>query len=271
MRFSRILALLFGFVAICALASKVDAASLELENRLSECTEALRDIMRAPDRAMPIDLIKSSKAIIIFPSLLKAGFGVGGQYGKGVILRRNRSNGRWGPPAFISLIGGSFGWQLGVQSTEMVLLVMTEISLKSLFRDKLTIGADASIAAGPVGRDASAALEVGRGAGILSYSRAKGLFAGVSIKGSILEADWDANQEVLRVGRVYRGYFLSRQGQSVPCRPETHLSAESLLPLSSARSGGSIVDVRTESIQIERILSRSPGRDHASPRGLLSR
>ncbi len=195
MRSGRILPLLLSFAAIWALTAKAEASSMELENRLSECAQALRDIMQAPDRAIPTDLIKSSKAIIIFPSLLKAGFGVGAQYGKGIILRRNRSDGQWGPPAFISLIGGSFGWQLGVQSTEMVLLVMTEISLKSVFRDKLTIGADASIAAGPVGRDASAGLEVDRGAGILSYSRAKGLFAGVSIKGSVLEPDWDANQE----------------------------------------------------------------------------
>ena len=216
MRSGRILRLLLSFAAICALATSVDAKSVELENRLTECTEALRDIMQAPDKAIPIDLIKGSKAIIIFPSLLKAGFGVGGQYGKGVILRRNRSDGKWGPPAFISLIGGSFGWQLGVQSTEMVLLVMNEISLKSLFRDKLTIGADASIAAGPVGRDASAALEVDQGAGILSYSRAKGLFAGVSIKGSILEPDWDANQQYYGSGASIRDIFFQGKAAVSP-------------------------------------------------------
>jgi lipid-binding SYLF domain-containing protein len=216
MRSGRILPLLLSFAAICALAAKAEASSMELENRLSECSEALRDIMQAPDKAIPIDLIKDSKAIIIFPSLLKAGFGVGGQYGKGVILRRNRSNGRWGPPAFISLIGGSVGWQLGVQSTEMVLLVMTEISLKNLFRDKLTIGADASIAAGPVGRDASAALEVGRGAGILSYSRAKGLFAGVSIKGSVIEPDWDANQQYYGSGVSIIDIFFQGKGRVSP-------------------------------------------------------
>lgn len=216
MRSGPVLPLLLSFAAICALAASVDAKSFELENRLSQCTQALRDIMQAPDKAIPIDLIKGSKAIIIFPSLLKAGFGVGGQYGKGVILRRNRSDGKWGPPAFISLIGGSFGWQLGVQSTEMVLLVMTEISLKSLFRDKLTIGADASIAAGPVGRDASAALEVDRGAGILSYSRAKGLFAGVSIKGSVVEPDWDANQQYYGSGVSIIDIFFQGKGRVSP-------------------------------------------------------
>jgi SH3 domain-containing YSC84-like protein 1 len=195
MRTGRIVPLLLTLAAIYTFYTTAHAKSMELENRLLECAVALEDIMQAPDKGIPIDLIKGSKAIIIFPSLLKAGFGVGGHYGKGVILRRNQSGGKWGPPAFITLIGGSFGWQLGLQSTEMVLLVMTEISLKSLFRDKLTIGADASIAAGPIGRDASAGLEVDRGAGILSYSRAKGLFAGVSIKGSVLEPDWEANQQ----------------------------------------------------------------------------
>ena len=171
------------------------AESMELETRLADCAEVLKDMMSAPDKAIPSDLIKRSTAIVIFPSLVKAGLGLGGHYGKGVILRRNPSGGKWGPPAFITLIGGSVGWQVGVQSTEMVLLVMTETSLKSLFRDKLTIGADASVAAGPVGRDASAATDASLGAGILSYSRAKGLFAGVSIKGSVIEPDWEANEQ----------------------------------------------------------------------------
>ncbi len=131
---------------------------------------------------------------MIFPSLLKAGLGVGGQYGKGVVLRRNNKTGRWGPPVFMTLVGGSFGWQIGVQSTDLILLIMSRVKLKSLFNDKLTIGADASVAAGPVGRDASAATDIALNAGMLSYSRAKGLFAGVSIKGSILEVDWSANE-----------------------------------------------------------------------------
>ena len=102
--------------------------------------------------------------------------------------------GGWGPPAFITLLGGSFGWQIGIQSTDLVLLVMTDIGLKSLFHDRLTLGADASVAAGPVGRDASALTDIGLKAGILSYSKAKGIFAGVSIKGSMIEADWEANE-----------------------------------------------------------------------------
>lgn len=170
------------------------ASSPELESRLSDCANVVKGMIAAPDGGIPKDLLKRSHAIIIFPSLLKAGFGVGGHYGRGVILRKDHATGRWGPPAFITIMGGSFGWQVGIQATEMVLLVMSEISLKSLFQDKFTLGADASVAAGPVGRDASAGTDIALSAGILSYSRAKGLFAGISVKGSILEPDWEANE-----------------------------------------------------------------------------
>jgi lipid-binding SYLF domain-containing protein len=170
------------------------APPLELENRLAECSDAIKDVMEAPDGGIPADLLRRSRAIIIFPSVLKAGLGIGGHYGNGVILRRDPSTGKWGPPAFISLVGGSVGWQVGIQSTQLVLLVMSPVSLKSLFRGKVTIGADASVAAGPVGRDASAGTDIALSAGMLSYSRAKGLFAGVSLKGSIIEPDWEANE-----------------------------------------------------------------------------
>lgn len=181
-------------LAIIAEEQGVCAPQLELENRLTECAQVLKDMMEAPDGGIPADLLKRSQAIIIIPSMLKAGLGIGGHYGKGVILRRNPSTGKWGPPAFVRLLGGSFGWQVGVQDTKLVLLLMSRLSLRSLFSDKLTIGADASVAAGPVGRDASAGTDIALSSGILSYSRAKGLFVGVSVKGSILEPDWAANE-----------------------------------------------------------------------------
>lgn len=168
--------------------------TLELESRIADCGRVLNEIMGAPDASIPADLLKRSRAVIIFPSVLKAGLGIGGEYGSGVILRKNEQAGKWGPPAFLTLVGGSFGWQAGIQATDRVLLVMSEVSLRSLFKDKITIGVDASVAAGPVGRDASAGMDIGFSAGILSYSRAKGIFAGVSIKGSVLQPDWQANE-----------------------------------------------------------------------------
>ena len=188
----------FGLLILYALthflASNVWALPLELENRISESTRVLKDMMDAPDGSIPSDLFRRSRAVVIFPSVIKAGLGVGGQYGTGVILRRNPSTRKWGPPAFITLIGGSFGWQVGVQATDLVLLVMSDVSLRSLFHDKFTIGADASVAAGPIGRDASASTDIALSAGILSYSRAKGLYAGASLQGSVMQADWEANE-----------------------------------------------------------------------------
>ncbi|MEW6532431.1 MAG: lipid-binding SYLF domain-containing protein [Thermodesulfobacteriota bacterium] len=166
----------------------------ELENRLEDCARALKDMLDAPDGGIPADLLRRSRAIVVFPAVLKAGLGVGGHYGRGIVLRRDPSKGKWGPPAFVRLLGGSFGWQVGIQSTDLVLLVMSDVNLRSLFRDRVTIGADASVAAGPIGRDASATTDIDLSAGMLSYSRAKGLFAGVAIKGSILEVDWGANE-----------------------------------------------------------------------------
>lgn len=170
------------------------AQLMALDNRISDCTRVLKHMMGAPDAYVPADLLRRSRAVIIFPSVIKAGLGVGGQYGSGVILRRNPRSGKWGPPAFLTVIGGSFGWQIGVQATELLILVMNDISVRSIFQDKFTIGVDASIAAGPLGRDASVATDIALSAGMLSYSRAKGIFAGVSVKGSVIEPDWEANQ-----------------------------------------------------------------------------
>ncbi len=190
--------------------------SMELEARLSECADIFHDMMKAPDAGIPKDLIKRTRAVVIFPSVLKAGLGVGGHYGKGVILRRHPRTGKWGPPAFLTLVGGSFGWQIGVQSTDLVLLVMNDVSLKGLFHDKFTIGADASVAAGPVGRDASAGTDIDLSAGMLSYSRAKGIFAGVSIKGSVIETDWSANRSYYGSDRSVSDIFFSGKGTMSP-------------------------------------------------------
>jgi SH3 domain-containing YSC84-like protein 1 len=186
--------LLIPFALIFFYAGQVSARPLELENRISESAEVLKEMMRAPDRSIPSDLLRRSRAVVIFPSVIKAGLGVGGQYGRGIVLRRSRSAGKWGPPAFITLIGGSFGWQIGVQATDLVLLVMSDVSLRSLFHDKVTIGADASVAAGPIGRDASASTDIALTSSILSYSRAKGIYAGISLQGSVMQADWQANE-----------------------------------------------------------------------------
>ncbi len=188
----------------------------ELENRLVQSAAVISEIMDAPDSSIPKDLLRRSSAIVIFPSVLKVGLGFGGQYGKGVALRKNPSSSRWGPPAFFSLLGASVGWQMGVQSTDLILLVMSEVSLKGLFKDRFTIGVDASVAAGPIGRDASAATDIALTANILSYSRAKGLFMGVSISGAMMELDWDANEKYYDSDISIIDLFFKGEGELSP-------------------------------------------------------
>ncbi len=189
---------------------------IDLESRLNQSLTIMRNIMEAPDRGIPRDLLRQSRGIILIPEVLKAGLGVGASFGKGVALARDPRTGKWGPPIFISLYGGSFGWQIGVQSTDVVLLIMSDAGLRNILKDKVTIGADASVAAGPVGRNASAGTDAALSAGILSYSHSKGLFAGVSIKGSVLEIEWSANENYYGPGINIRNVV---DNHSVPLSP----------------------------------------------------
>jgi SH3 domain-containing YSC84-like protein 1 len=213
----------FVFLAVSsvfqALASPAQPPA-ELEHRLLDSAEALKDVMEAPDGGIPSDLIKRCRAIIIFPSVLKAGLGIGGHYGRGVIVRRDSKQGRWGPPAFLTLTGGSVGWQAGVQTTQLVLLVMGKVSLRSVFQGKFTVGADAAVSAGPVGRNASASVDVDLSSGILSYSQSKGLYAGLSVQGSVLEPDWDANESYYGSGVSIIDRFFQERGKLSPAGTE---------------------------------------------------
>lgn len=179
------------------------AASAQSKNtkRINKATERSREaarvftqIMAAPDKAIPKDLLDNAEAVAVFPKVLKAGFIIGGRGGNGVISRRVR--GGWSAPAFFNLGGGSIGLQIGASSTDFVLLFMNEEALKGLLEDKLEIGGEGSIAAGPVGRAASASTNVTLDAGILSYSRSKGLFAGLELKGVVINPDNNDNEAV---------------------------------------------------------------------------
>jgi len=152
------------------------------------------EIMNTPDKGIPQDLLAKAKCVAVFPNVLKAGFVVGGRGGRGVASCRNV--GGWSSPAFFNLGGGSFGLQIGVQSTDFVLLFMNEKGMNSLLSDKLNVGADASAAAGPVGRQAGASTDAKLNAEILSYSRSKGLFAGLEIQGAVISPDKDDIKEV---------------------------------------------------------------------------
>ena len=160
--------------------------------RLKQAVTIFNEIMSAEDKSIPQMILGKAEAIAIFPSTIKGGFVVGGMRGRGVISARTASG--WSAPAFMTLTGGSIGLQIGGQAADLILVIMQRRGLESLVRNQFKLGADASVAAGPVGRDAQASTDLQLRAEILSYSRARGLFAGVTINGSTLRADRDGNE-----------------------------------------------------------------------------
>ena len=163
--------------------------------RADKAATVLAEIMAAPDQSIPEALMKRAYAIAVIPHVIKGAFGIGGRYGKGLVAQRNAGGG-WGTPLFIEIGGGSFGLQLGVEATDMVLVFTNSDGIKSLLKGKLKIGADASATAGPVGRKAEAGTDILLKSAIYSYSRSKGLFAGVALDGAVLQLDDSANKSV---------------------------------------------------------------------------
>lgn len=159
-----------------------------------DAAETFTEIMNAKDKAIPKELLDTAEAIAVFPGVIKAAFLVGGRGGQGVISRRVK--GGWSAPAFFNLGGGSFGPQIGAQRTDYVLLIMNPSGLDGLLKDKFELGGEASIAAGPVGREAAASTNPRLDAGILSYSRSKGVFIGAALKGAVITPDNDLNEAI---------------------------------------------------------------------------
>ena len=166
----------------------------EATRRAQQAAKTFTEIMNVPDKAIPKELMSKAYAVAIFPNVIKAGFIIGGRGGRGVISRRLPSG--WSAPAFFNLGGGSIGLQIGAASTDFVLLFMNDAALQGLLEDKFEIGGEGSVAAGPVGRTASASTNATLDAGILSYSRSKGLFAGLELKGVVINPDNDDNEAV---------------------------------------------------------------------------
>ena len=183
-------------VCIFFAATAVFAANKEKE-RLENSGTVLQEVMDVPDN-IPQELLEKAECVIVFPSVLKAAFIIGGNYGRGAMVCRTGEHfkGSWGSPAMYALEGGSIGFQLGGEATDLVLLVMNERGASSILDSKVKLGADLSAAAGPKGRDASADTDAYMRAEILSYSRSRGLFAGISLEGSSLRPDNDASADV---------------------------------------------------------------------------
>src|SRR5580693_8311647 len=202
------------FLSFCLLAPAAFAADdYKEEDRVKDAGEVIKEILNIPDD-IPQDLLDKAECLVVLPSVKKGAFGVGGSYGRGVMICRGGEHykGRWGAPALYALEGVSIGFQLGGQATDFVLLVMNPKGAESLLYSKVKLGADASAAAGPKGRTAEGATDIVMEAEILSYSRNKGLFAGISLEGSTLRSDGGANEnlygkkltakEIIREGKV---------------------------------------------------------------------
>jgi lipid-binding SYLF domain-containing protein len=177
---------------VCLLVLNSWAANKETQ-RVENAGKVLTEILNIPDN-IPQSLLNKADCVIVLPSVVKFAIGLGGNYGRGVMTCRKNFTGSWGAPTMMALEGGSFGLQLGGQATDFVLLVMNQRGAKGILSSKVKLGADASAAAGPKGRNAAAATDLTMRAEILSYSRARGLFAGVSLEGSTLRPDSGANK-----------------------------------------------------------------------------
>jgi len=182
------------------------------EDRLKNSGTVLKEILDVPDD-IPQDLLDKADCVVVFPSVLKAAFIVGGSYGRGAMSCRQGQDfkGRWGAPTMMALEGGSFGFQIGGEATDFVLLIMNERGANGILASKVKLGADASVAAGPVGRDLSAETDATLRADILSYSRARGAFAGVALEGSTIRPDGGANKRIY--GRKIAAKEIVRSGK----------------------------------------------------------
>ncbi len=216
------IAFLLAFICVPLAFSARDEKEVD---RVKDAGAVLKEILNIPDD-IPKDLLDDAECVIVLPSVKKIAIGIGGAFGRGVMVCRSGEHftGAWGAPAMYALEGGNFGFQLGAQATDFVLLVMNPRGAESLMGSKIKLGADASAAAGPKGRTAAAATDIAMRAEILSYSRSRGLFAGISLEGSTLRPDNGANEKLY--GRKLTAKEILREGRvSIPAAAHT-LDAE---------------------------------------------
>jgi lipid-binding SYLF domain-containing protein len=180
-------------VSIGAYAADREAKAID---RIDAAADTVHEMMNAPDKGVPKDLLDKARCVVVVPGMKKAGFIVGAKYGKGYAVCRKASGSGWSAPAAYILEGGSVGFQIGASEQDVILLVMNEGGMKHLLSDKFTLGGEATAAAGPVGRDAEAQTDVAMRAEILSYSRSRGLFAGISLQGASLRPDHETDHEL---------------------------------------------------------------------------
>lgn len=216
---TRVAVLLFS----CTIAT-ASVAGERQDARLLTSTQVLSELMRMPEQNIPTWLLERAYAVAVVPAVIKVGLGIGGRRGKGVLAIR-KDNGSWSNPIFVNLTGGSFGFQVGVQSSDIVLVFTSKQSIEGIVGGKVTLGADASVAAGPIGRQSSAATDIGLTAQVYSYSRASGLFAGVALDGSALTIDARSNESFYGKQGILASEIIRSDAPSAPPPAEQFLAA----------------------------------------------
>jgi len=220
----------------CVAAGAMLADDESADKRLQNASAVVQEMMGMPDKGIPKDLLEKAQCIVVVPGLKKAAFIVGGQFGRGFASCRKAAGGHFGAPAAIKMEGGSFGLQLGGQSTDVIMLVMGQRGMDKLASDKFTIGADAAAAAGPLGRDARADTDAKLHAEILSYSRSRGSFAGLSLQGATLRPDQDENKKLY--GKEMNNKEILNGAMSVPPAARVLTSALNRASVESADRPG---------------------------------
>ena len=203
---------LLAFSPMPAVADHPDKDIAEQAERAQKAGTVLNEIMGTPDKGVPDYLLERARAIAVFPNVVKGAFGVGGSHGKGLIIARKGKG--WGTPSYIDIGGASVGFQIGVSSSDLILIFTDEAGVKSLLQGKVKLGADAAVVAGPVGRTAEAGTDIQLKSGIYSYSRSKGLFAGIALDGAVLTINDSANHKVY--GKTVSGTDILLNGKVAP-------------------------------------------------------
>jgi len=235
------------------IALPLQAASKE-ERRVLDSTDVLDQLSRIPEQSIPPALLARAYAVAVIPHVVKVGFGLGARRGKGVLVVRQDNN-SWSNPAFVTLTGGSFGFQIGAQSTDIILVFKTRKGVDGIAKGKLTLGADAAIAAGPVGRHTSVATDITFKSEVYSYSRSRGLFAGIALEGAGVTMDRKANAAFYGTSKITPQQIFSSSGNAAPSEANNFvqvLTAQTeRLPMNSAASTAS-TPYRTSAPQTER-------------------
>jgi lipid-binding SYLF domain-containing protein len=206
--------IVLGASVFCVLSVAGVFAQAEQADRIRNATIVLDEIMTAPDQSIPASVLEKAEAIAVFPSTIKGGFVLSAHRGKGIISVRDRASKTWSAPAFLTVTGGGIGAQIGAQSVDLVLVVMNRRGLENLLQNQFKIGAGGEATAGPVGRSAEASTDIQMRAQILSYSRSRGLFAGVSLNGAAIRQDRDSNEDYY--GEPYRTKSIVIEKKAAP-------------------------------------------------------